>query len=78
MASAAEFPSLKVPDEAVADIKRDPLHKLVAEKRAMRSAQWMKHIGYTREKTVKPEPLGPVEADAAKIQEKIDSLRRAK
>ena len=42
----------------------------------MRSAAWMKHIGYTREKTVKPEPLGTAETDAAKVQEKIDALRR--
>jgi len=69
---------VKVPDEAVTGVQKDPLYKLVAEKRAMRSAQWMKHIGYTREKTVKPEPLGTVETDAAKIQEKIDALRRAK
>jgi lysophospholipase L1-like esterase len=66
----------KAPDETVATIKADPLYKLVEQKRAMRSAAWMKHIGYTREKTVKPEPLGTVEADAAKIQEKIDALRR--
>lgn len=69
---------VKVPDETVKDIQTDPLHKLVTEKRAMRSAQWMKHIGYTREKTVQPEPLGTVEADAAKIQEKIDAWRRSK
>jgi hypothetical protein len=35
-------------------------------------------IGYTRERTVKPELLGTVEAGAAKIQEKIDALRWAK
>lgn len=68
----------KVPEETFAEIQKDPLYKLVAEKRALRSNQWMKHIGYTREKTVKPEPLGTVEADAAKIQEKIDALRRPK
>lgn len=34
--------------------------------------------GYTREKAVKPEPLGTAEADAAKVQEKIDALRRKK
>jgi len=67
-----------VPDETVADIKKDPLCKLVAEKRALRSAQWMKHIGYTRETTVAPQPLGMVETDAAKIQEKIDALRRVR
>jgi hypothetical protein len=38
----------------------------------------MKHIGYTREIIVAPQPLGTVEADAAKIQDKIDALRRAK
>lgn len=70
--------AVKMPDETVADIKKDPLYKLVAEKRARRSAGWMKHIGYTREKTVKPEPLGTVETDAKKIQEKIDTLRRAR
>lgn len=69
---------VKVPDETVKDVQKDPLYKLVGEKRAIRSAQWMKHIGYTREKTVKPEPLGTVEADAAKLQQKIDALRRAK
>ena len=66
----------KVPDEALAAIEADPLFKLVEQKRAMRSAAWMKHIGYTREKTVKPEPLGTAEADAAKLQEKIDAIRR--
>jgi lysophospholipase L1-like esterase len=69
---------VKVPDESLADIKKEPLYKLVAEKRAMRSAQWMKHIGYTRETKVEPQPLGTVEVDAAKIQEKIDALRRAR
>jgi len=47
---------------------------LVEQKRAMRSVAWMKHIGYTREKTVKPEPLGTAEADAATLQEKILAL----
>ncbi|MBA4190226.1 MAG: lipolytic enzyme [Planctomycetaceae bacterium] len=67
---------VKTPDETLATIKADPLFKLVEQKRGMRSAAWMKHIGYIREKTVKPEPLGTVEADAAKVQEKIDALRR--
>ena len=55
---------VKVPDETLATIKADPLYKLVEEKRGPRSGAWMKHIGYTREKTVKPESLGTVEADA--------------
>ena len=66
----------RVPDETLAEINADPLFKLVAEKRALRSANWMKHIGYTREKTVPPQPLGTTEADAARIQEKINALRR--
>jgi hypothetical protein len=32
--------------------------------------------GHKRKKTVKPEPLGAAEADAAKLQEKIDAIRR--
>jgi lysophospholipase L1-like esterase len=68
----------KAPDEPLAAIKADPLYKLVEQKRALRSAAWMKHVGYTREKTVKPEPLGTIEADAAKVQGKIDALRRKK
>jgi hypothetical protein len=66
----------KVSDEGVATIKADPMFKLVDQKRATRSAAWMKHIGYTREMTVKPEALGTAEADAAKLQEKIDAVRR--
>ena len=69
---------VKLPDDTVATIRADPLFKLVEQKRALRSGAWMKHIGYTREKTVAPEPLGTVEADAAKVQEKIDALRRKK
>lgn len=67
---------VKAPDETVAAIKADPLFKFIEQKRKMRSAAWMKHIGYTREKAVMPEPLGNVESDAAKFQEKIDALRR--
>jgi hypothetical protein len=64
------------PDEKLADIKADPLYKLVAQKRGLRSAAWMKHIGYTREKTVQPGPLGTAEDDTAKLQQQIDALRR--
>ena len=38
----------------------------------------MQHIGYTREKTVEPQPLGDTETEAAKMREKIDALRRQK
>lgn len=66
------------PAETAAAIKADPLFKLVAEKRALRSNAWMQHIGYTREKVVEPRPLGTADEDAAKLQEKIDALRRKK
>jgi hypothetical protein len=66
----------KVPDESLAAIKADPLFKLVEQKRAMRSGAWMRHVGYTREKTVKPQPLGTAETDQASLQEKIDAIRR--
>lgn len=69
---------VKFADDTLASIKADPHFKLVEEKRNLRSAAWMKHIGYTREKTVEPGPLGSAEADAAKIQARIDALRREK
>jgi len=69
---------VELPEETVAAIKADPLYKLVAERRAMRSARWMQHIGYTRERTVPPQPLGDAEAEAAKLQHEIDALRRSK
>jgi lysophospholipase L1-like esterase len=69
---------VKVPDDTAAAIKADPLFKLVEQKRSQRSAAWMKHVGYTREKTVEPQPLGTAETDAAKLQEQIDALRRKK
>jgi lysophospholipase L1-like esterase len=67
---------VKTPDDTVATIQADPLFKLVEQKRGLRSTAWMKHIGYSREKTVKPEPLGTAEAEATKIQQRIDALRR--
>lgn len=67
-----------VPDESLATVQADPLYKLAEEKRRLRSAAWMRHVGYTREATVKPGPLGSAEADAARLQERIDALRRTK
>jgi lysophospholipase L1-like esterase len=68
---------VKVPEVDLSIIKADPMYKLVAERRSLRSNGWMKHIGYTREKVVEPQPLGTTEADAAKLQEKINGMRRA-
>lgn len=70
--------NVKPPFEKIATIQADPLYRLVEEKRRLRSAAWMKHIGYTRETTVSPQPLGSVEAYAAKVQEKIDAFRRSR
>jgi lysophospholipase L1-like esterase len=69
---------VEAPVETVAAIKGDPLYKLVEQKRGPRSAAWMRHVGYTREKVVAPEPLGSAEATAAAVQAKIDALRRTK
>ncbi|MSR59180.1 MAG: lipolytic enzyme [Planctomycetaceae bacterium] len=67
---------IQTPPNTVAEIQAEELFKLVDEKRRLRSSQWMNHIGYTREKTVAPQPLGDTELQAAKIQEKIDLLKR--
>ena len=67
---------VKTPDDSLAAIKADPVYKLVAEKRKLRSNAWMKHVGYTREKTVAPGPLGEAEAEVAALQKRIDTERR--
>ncbi|MBL8864687.1 MAG: SGNH/GDSL hydrolase family protein [Planctomycetia bacterium] len=67
-----------LPADSLKAVREAPIFKLVEEKRRLRSAAWMKHIGYTREATFPPQPLGSAENDAAKIQARIDALRRAK
>ncbi len=67
---------IEVPAQELAAIKADPLYALVAQRRAFRSGKWMAHIGYTREKTVEPQPLGDAEDEAARMQVRIDALRR--
>jgi lysophospholipase L1-like esterase len=67
---------VKAPEETAAQIKADPLFRLVDKRRKLRSDRWMRHVGYTREKTVAPEPLGDAEEEAAKLQGEIDALRR--
>jgi lysophospholipase L1-like esterase len=69
---------VSAPHQSIATIKADPLFQLVEQQRRMRSAAWMKHVGYTREKTIPPGPLGTVESDAARVQTQIDKLRRTK
>lgn len=72
--AALEVP---LPDESLAEIEVDALYKEVAKRRRYRSSQWMKHIGYTREKTVSPRSLGETEEVAAQMQTAIDTLRRS-
>ena len=66
-----------VPKEDVAVIQKDPLFKKVDQLRSFRGKQWMKHVGYNREKLVKPQPLGDTEAKVAEMQAGIDQLRKA-
>jgi lysophospholipase L1-like esterase len=67
---------VRLPDEGLANIQNDPLFKEVDLLRKSRSNSWMEHVGYTREKTVEPQPLGDSEAEIGRIQAKIDEIRR--
>ena len=67
---------VQVPDEPIATITADPLYRLVKNKRELISDRWMKHVGYTREKTVTPQPLDDAEQKVANLQSEIDTLRR--
>jgi hypothetical protein len=65
-----------VPDEDLATIKKDPLFNLVAKRRAMRASGWMPYIGYSRGKTFRADSVEKTEADAQKLQDEINALRR--
>lgn len=67
-----------LPDDDVTTIQNDPLFVKIDRLRNHRSSQWMKHIGYNREKLVEPQPLGGTEVEVAKMQAGIDALRRKK
>jgi len=67
-----------VPEEDFATVQKDPLFKSVDGLRSSRSNEWMKHIGYHREKLVEPQPLGETESEVAQRQAEIDALRRRK
>jgi len=66
------------PDVAAKDAMADPLFKAVDQLRKYRAAKWMAHVGYTRERVVAPTPLADAEEQVAKLQAKVDELRRAK
>ncbi len=65
-----------VPEEDLATIKKDPLFNLVAKRRAMRASGWMPYIGYSRGKTFRADSVEKTEADAKKLQDEINALRR--
>lgn len=69
---------VEIPDEQPSTIQADPLFQKVNQLRQHRSTRWMEHIGYTREKTVSPRPLGDAETQTAVMQEEIDALRRVR
>jgi lysophospholipase L1-like esterase len=65
-----------VPQEDLATIKKDPLYNLVAKRRELRSKGWMPYIGYSRGKTFRADSVEKTEADAKKLQDEINALRR--
>ena len=69
---------VEVPADDLAKIQQDPLFKKVDRLRSYRSTQWMRHIGYNRERLVKPQILGETKSEVAKMQTEIDALRKKK
>lgn len=69
---------VKTAGEDVEEIQKDPLFKKVDQLRSFRGKQWMKHVGYTREKEVKPQPLGETAKTVSGMQAEINKLRRAR
>ncbi len=68
---------VNIPAETPSTIGADPLFQKVNQLRQHRSSRWMEHIGYTREKTVIPQPLGDAETQTAALQRELDVLRRS-
>ncbi|MEY4271294.1 MAG: hypothetical protein RL250_160 [Verrucomicrobiota bacterium] len=66
------------PEVTAKEAMADPLFKAVDQLRKLRAARWMAHVGYTREKVVAPTSLGDAAEQVAKLQAKVDELRRAK
>ncbi|MFG0267294.1 MAG: SGNH/GDSL hydrolase family protein [Rhodopirellula sp. JB055] len=60
--------------KTLAEVKADPVYASIDAIRNLRWKAWMNHIGYTREKTYPPQPLGDTEALAAKQQEMLLKL----
>ena len=66
------------PDITAKETMADPLFKAVDQLRKFRASKWMAYVGYSREKVVAPTPLADAEEQVAKLQAKVDELRRAK
>ena len=62
-------------DMSLAEVKADGLYQAVAQLRKHRSSSWMSHIGYTREKTVKPSPLDGSLQKEQLLRRKVDELK---
>ncbi|WDQ14623.1 SGNH/GDSL hydrolase family protein [Rhodopirellula sp. P2] len=60
--------------KTLAEVKADPVFASIDAIRNLRWKAWMNHIGYTREKTYPPQPLGDTEALAAKQQDMLLKL----
>ena len=69
---------LPLPETKLSDLQADPVFKQVDLLRRHRASHWMSYVGYTREKTVPPTPLGNAEEEARKLQQKINELLSAK
>jgi lysophospholipase L1-like esterase len=65
---------LPLPELKLAEIQADPVFKQVDLLRRHRATHWMNYVGYTRQKTVPPTPLGAAVQQAQEIQQKIDEL----
>jgi len=58
----------------LSDITQDPLFKLVAQRRQIRSKGWLEFIGYTRGKTVKSNSIDSTEVRVKELQTQIKAL----
>ena len=62
-------------EEEFATINKDPMWKLVSQRRKLRSQGWLKYVGYTRGKTFKIDSIEATKAKAVELQNQIDKLK---
>lgn len=70
---ARDWPSIQQLG-TLGEIKADPVFKLIDARRKLRSKAWLHHVGYTRGKTVPPQPLGDAEEQAVEL---LEAARKA-